>query len=409
MLGAVDGAQPVGVRGGPLAQADAPQVRIERVALEGLGPFAQIAAPASDAPMLPPRAAVRLPRRPIRRTMARGTGMRLAVRQWLVMGIAALAVAAAACGSDDPAAPTETATASPTATATAVPATETAVPTATAAASPSSDASAGAPRTVEDLYVAVGNPDADAVLVNTQGGPVPFLFSREEIPEAFGLLDLDRVYLASVHQSQTIDPAPFTDADITFEEAQAADAASVAMLAAVVDHFLARGKTVYVVGISFGAFMVQELLATQGNVAEGYLVMVGRIDMPEAVWTEFAEGRTVGFADGVDVIEVTSGEAGMGGEGPVADRNMARLAAGLGHHRYSERLAAIDMANVVYVSGDLDEQVGRLSDAEAAFLTGRGADVIRYDGGHDTPFAVARDAFSRVLPADLFGEPPPER
>lgn len=407
MLGPVDGAQAAGVRDGPLAQADAPQVRIERVALEGLGPFAQIAALASDVPMLPPRAAVCLPRRPIRRTMARGTGMRLAVRQWLVIGIAALAVAAAACGSDDPAAPTETATAPPTAT--AVPATETAVPTATAAASPSPDASAGAARTVEDLYVAVGNPDADAVLVNTQGGPVPFLFPKEEIPEAFGLLDLDRVYLVSVHQSQTIDPAPFTDADITFEEAQAADAASVAMLAAVVDHFLARGKTVYVVGISFGAFMVQELLATQGNVAEGYLIMVGRIDMPEAVWTTFAEGRTVGFADGVDVIEVTSGEAGMGGEGPVADRNMARLAAGLGHHRYSERLAAIDMANVVYVSGDLDEQVGRLSDAEAAFLTGRDADVIRYDGGHDTPFAVARDAFSRVLPADLFGEPPPER
>lgn len=322
---------------------------------------------------------------------------------WLGIGIVALAVAAAACGSDERAAPAETATTVP---ATETP-TATAVATATEAAAPSPDASAGGARSVEDLYVAVGNPDAGVVLVNTQGGPVPFLFSREQIPEAFGLLDLDRVYLVSVHQSQTIDPAPFVDADITFEEAQTADAESVAMLAAVVDEFRARGKTVYVVGISFGAFMIQELLATQGNVAEGYLIMVGRIDMPEAVWTEFAEGRTVGFADGVDVIEVTSEEAGMGGEGPVADRNMARLAAGLGHHRYSERLAAIDMANVVYVYGDLDEQVGRLSEAEVAFLNERGADVIRYDGGHETPFAVARDAFGRFLPADLFGEPPP--
>ena len=322
---------------------------------------------------------------------------------WLGIGMVALAVATAACGSDERAAPTETTTAVP---ATETP-TATAAPTATEAASPSPDASVGGARSVEDLYVAVGNPDADVVLVNTQGGPVPFLFSREQIPEAFGLLDLDRVYLVSVHQSQTIDPAPFVDADITFEEAQTADAESVAMLAAVVDEFRARGKTVYVVGISFGAFMIQELLATQGNVAEGYLIMVGRIDMPEAVWTEFAEGRTVGFADGVDVIEVTSEEAGMGGEGPVADRNMARLAAGLGHHRYSERLAAIDMTNVVYVYGDLDEQVGRLSEAEVAFLNERGADVIRYDGGHETPFAVARDAFGRFLPADLFGEPPP--
>ena len=61
MLGAVDGAQAVGVRSGPFAQADAPQVRIKRVALEGLGPFAQIAAPAEDAPMLPPHGAARLP------------------------------------------------------------------------------------------------------------------------------------------------------------------------------------------------------------------------------------------------------------------------------------------------------------------------------------------------------------
>ena len=64
------------------------------------------------------------------------------------------------------------------------------------------------------------------------------------------------------------------------------------MLAAVVDHFQDQGKTVYVVGISFGAFVVQELLATQGNVAEGYLIVTGRIDMPDGIWTEFAEGRT---------------------------------------------------------------------------------------------------------------------
>ena len=35
------------------------------------------------------------------------------------------------------------------------------------------------------------------------------------------------------------------------------------MLATLVDHFQAQGKVVYVVGISFGAFMVQELPATK--------------------------------------------------------------------------------------------------------------------------------------------------
>ena len=35
------------------------------------------------------------------------------------------------------------------------------------------------------------------------------------------------------------------------------------MLATLADYFQAQGKVVYVVGISFGAFMVQELPATK--------------------------------------------------------------------------------------------------------------------------------------------------
>ena len=110
---------------------------------------------------------------------------------------------------------------------------------------------------------------------------------------------------------------------------------------------------VYVVGISFGAFMVQELLATQGNVAEGYLIANGRLDMAPAIWTVFAEGRTVEFVDGVEIEEPVTGRNGPDAETVAVGRNMARLASGLGHYRYSERLARVDMTNVVYVSRDL--------------------------------------------------------
>ncbi len=340
-------------------------------------------------------------------------------RGWLVAVIGALAIVAAACASDGDATPTATPTAVPTATvATATPtatptpspvptptatltATPTATPTPTAAPTAAPTPTAAAPLALADTYVSGGNADADVVVVNAQGGPVPYLLPREAIIAPLIALNLERAYVVNVHQAQTLDPDAFAGEDIAFEDARAADVATVEMLAAVVDHFLERGKTVYVVGISFGAFVVQELLATQGNVAEGYLIMVGRIDMPEEVWTEFAEGRPVGFVDGVEIVTFTSEEAGMGGAGEISDRNMARLAAGLGHHRYSERLAGVDLSNVFYVSGSVDEQVGRLSDAEVAFLYERGADVTVYEGGHETPDAVIRDALERLLPPEL--------
>ena len=328
----------------------------------------------------------------------------------LAAGTIVAAFVAAGCGSNDDAAPAPAATTSAT-VATTAPVTTEAAPT-TAAPAPATTEAApttaapeptepAAPSGLEGIYGSFGNPDADTVVVVTQGGPVTFLLGPEELVEETGLLNPEQVQLVSVHQAQTLDPEPFIAADISFDEAKAADAESVAMLADVVAHFKDQGKTVYVVGFSFGAFMVQELLAVQGNIADGYLIKVGRIDMPEEVWTEFSEGRAVGFIDGVEIVKFGIAEAGMGGETPEADRNMARLAAGLGHKRYSQLLADIDLSNVVYVYGDTDEQVGRLSDAEVAFLESRSATVIEYQGGHATPAEVTQDAISRLLESEL--------
>ena len=40
--------------------------------------------------------------------------------------------------------------------------------------------------------------------------------------------------------------------------------------------------------------------------ADGYLLMVGRLDMPAAVWEGFAEGTMVGFVDGVEIEPVSA-------------------------------------------------------------------------------------------------------
>ena len=247
-------------------------------------------------------------------------------------------------------------------------------------------------------FEAVGDPEADVVIINTQGGPVTEL-ALDELDDLGGLVDLDETYVITVHQAQTADPDRFTIDDLSFDQAKAAVAESVETLAAVVRHFDEQGRRVFVVGISFGAFMLQELLATQGPIADGYLAMVGRLDINEEVWTEFAEGRAAGFVDGTEVVTVPIEDAGMGSGTEAGDRNMARLAAGLGHHRYTDRLGDVDLSSLIYVYGDLDEQVGRLTAGEVAFLESKGATVWRSDRGH----GGAADEFLAAGLAELVG------
>ena len=95
---------------------------------------------------------------------------------------------------------------------------------------------------VRDTYHSFGNANSDVVVVLSQGGPLPGLVQEVEVLKELSPLNLERLHLLNPHQAQTIDPAAFMAADITFDEAKAADVESAAMLATLVDHFQAQGK-----------------------------------------------------------------------------------------------------------------------------------------------------------------------
>jgi hypothetical protein len=139
-------------------------------------------------------------------------------------------------------------------------------------------------------------------------------------------------------------------------------------------------------GTSFGAFVVQDSLAEHGNLADGYLIMIGRLNMPKKVWSEFSRGNFVGFKydkNGIKkVVPFTADQAGMGGE----TKNMAKLAAGLGYKRYIELLKDVDLSNVTYAYGKTDEQVGSLEKEEVDFLKSKGVKVLEGVGGHTETF-----------------------
>jgi len=222
-----------------------------------------------------------------------------------------------------------------------------------------------------------GNPASNTVIVNAQGGPETTLFTKEfkDIFVKYGKLNADSIFAVNVQQIQTLEPEKFNKSDITFEQAIEYGKQNTKMLADAVNYFKSKGKKVIVTGISYGAFLVEDYLASYGNVADEYLIMVGRLNMPEEIWIPFSEGKMIEFKDGVKYTKIKK-------QKEIKQRNMSRLAAAFGHKRYMTLLKNINMSNVVYAYGLTDEQVGRLSDDELKFLKQKNVKILKGEEGH---------------------------
>jgi len=257
---------------------------------------------------------------------------------------------------------------------------------------------------IEQIIIPLaGRQSSNIVLIDAQGGPAPLLLSdmTKMIYRKYVRINLRKVFLVTVHQTQTLYSKLFQRIPITFEMAKYYDMKTTRMLKDAVVYFKAKGKKVYVIGISFGAFVVEQMLASYGNIADGYVLIVGRLNMPDEVWKAFAEGEFKGFQDGTTVIDLDGAQqAGMGGDGApeVLVRNMAKLAAGFGYHRYIRLLKDIDLSNVVYVYGKQDEQVGALTKQEIDFLTMKNVTILTSKNRHEeTAMQYARDALINIL------------
>jgi hypothetical protein len=231
------------------------------------------------------------------------------------------------------------------------------------------------PDEINDLIYYTGNESSNTVIINTQGGPEPKL-AIQEFNEILSKVNTMGLLKVNVHQAQTLNPQLFTNSEITFQQATAYDAESIETLYKVIKYFKDQGKTVYVLGISFGAFMVQELIAKKGiDVADKYLIMVGRLDINEVYWQGFSQGQNGHFINGITPVLKNQTET--------VKKNMSKLAAGLGQNRYTQILNQYqDLSKITYVYGKVDEAVGKLTQIEIDFLTNKNANVIEAPGNH---------------------------
>ena len=232
------------------------------------------------------------------------------------------------------------------------------------------------PEDVTELFeVQGGDPDSGTVWIYEQGGPLHELVGEYESFSAYP--GHRKIHFVQPHQTLTLNADLAARAEeYTLAELQAEVDVSVDILHRTIQHFRSQGKRVVVIGHSYGAFLITRYLWQKPpESADRYLIMAGRLDMPEEVVNGFLNGRAWWFPDSVTPVD--SGQAAP------TDRELMemRIAAATGHDRYTERLAERDLGRVIYVYGTEDESVGRLTADEVSFLRSRGARVIVAEGG----------------------------
>ena len=249
------------------------------------------------------------------------------------------------------------------------------------------------PKTVSDCDLSVfktmeyqGNLDSETVIIYCQGGPETTL-THNELPYEFvksaPIKKLQNSLIVYAHQIQTLKPSLITEKEISFEQAKEYDKETTKILTDIVKYFTNKGQKVYLVGTSFGAFVVQDYIAINGSgLLNGAVICVGRLDLPEEFWKPFSEGKEYYFKNGITPIERKDIDRKMDGNTQITSLNIPKMASGLGFKRYTEILKNKDLSNVFYIYGEIDEDVGRLSDSEIDFLEEKKVKILKSKSGH---------------------------
>lgn len=257
------------------------------------------------------------------------------------------------------------------------------------------------PSADSELFEVFGNAGSDTVWIFEQGGPVYELDGRwqailRSIP-AFAEV-LDTVQVAQAHQVQSLNPGLASrHEELPFEDVQAEVDVSVEILDRTIRHFRSQGKQVVVIGFSYGAFVTARYLWRKGpDAADRYVMVAGRLDMPQKVVDAFRNRMAYYFPDAVNPQPASDP---VPADQPYRDQELMRrrIMAATGHERYTERLAGVDLSKVIYAYGIGDTRVGRLSDAELQFLNSKGSMIIPVQADHGRVFPAAASQIAAAL------------
>ncbi|MCY4523685.1 MAG: hypothetical protein OXB84_02980 [Halobacteriovoraceae bacterium] len=235
-----------------------------------------------------------------------------------------------------------------------------------------------------DEYIIVsdeGNSASNEVWLFLDGGPAGDLSNCNPLKD---FPNSGEKILVQVHQVLSYNNGLY-DCEFSIEQLSRESDIDVEILDRVVRHFKGQNKQVFVFSHSYGGFVTARYLWKKGPAgADKYIITGARLNIQENVWRGLLKAEHWHFPTAPYDTPVKSDE--QPGTEPNTNKRHQEvelmLAGSMLKERYANHLHQTDLSKVIYVVGENDDQVGRLTTAEETFLTSKGATVVRLNANH---------------------------
>ena len=233
----------------------------------------------------------------------------------------------------------------------------------------------------QSLYGAsYGDLRHDVVILGAHGGPEDTL--QKNYFDWLHPAASDRYSLFYVYQVQMLDPNVMQSGiALTVAEATWENMRSAAMIYKLARYFQDQGKTVRLIGHSYGSYLIPFALMHYGNIYDRIVLAAGRLasepfsEQPalfvgggQYVFDYGNNDKFVRFTQQPLDLSTPAGRNGISG---------SRLLGTSGRIRYTRELEDVPLSNVFYIYGRADASVGPLTQAEVDFLKRKGARVFQ--------------------------------
>jgi len=246
------------------------------------------------------------------------------------------------------------------------------------------------PNDINKLFESRGSLEKDTAFVFVQGGPMleleiddydPFIHMPNK--------DILRIYPL---QAQILNPHLLVaNPVLTKEQSEFEHQQSVEILHRTIAHLKNLGKTVFVIGHSYGGAISIAYLNAHGNEADKLIIMGNDFDEDMRSFEGVKNGKFVRWKDGTEPY-LRSFYNGIPDDYPKKkdlDReldNITMLIKTNNEKRFTRLLRDKDLSNVIVVSAKFDEANGRTSQKEFDFLKSKNVDVVETYGDHHSMF-----------------------
>ncbi len=245
------------------------------------------------------------------------------------------------------------------------------------------------PRDTTLLFQSKGNEESDTVYIFIQGGPMPDISAYR--PRPLTLLPNQENFLrVDVLQSQMINQT-ILNASPTLTEKQSIyeHHVSAEMMHRSIQYFKERGKTVFVIGHSYGCYIGFAYLLDHPNMADKLILMGADLDEDLRNYQVNEDGsrKFIRFRNGTEPYE-----RDFWGGFPLIDllspkmetifTNVESLVSSHAKRRFTQLLKGKDLSNVIFYYARFDEANGRTTKAELDFFKAHGVETIESYGDH---------------------------